>query len=87
MTDFRNVQGLNPTGGGSWSESGASGPPVRGAAGAGKFGAINAGALEDSNVDVTEELINMMTAQRSYQANAQSIKTQDQVLSTLVNLR
>lgn len=87
MTDFRNVQGLNPTGGGSWSESSASGPPVQGAAGAGKFGAINAGALEDSNVDVTEELINMMTAQRSYQANAQSIKTQDQVLSTLVNLR
>ncbi|MBK7050254.1 MAG: flagellar hook protein FlgE [Rhodoferax sp.] len=87
LADFRNVQGLNPTGGGSWSESNASGPPVQGAAGVGKFGAINAGALEDSNVDVTEELINMMTAQRSYQANAQSIKTQDQVLSTLVNLR
>lgn len=45
------------------------------------------GALEDSNVDLTAELVNMMTAQRAYQANAQTIKTQDQVMSTLVNLR
>jgi flagellar hook protein FlgE len=53
----------------------------------GKFGDIRAGALEDSNVDLTGELVNMMVAQRNYQANAQTIKTQDQVLSTLVNLR
>ena len=53
----------------------------------GKFGDIRAGALEDSNVDMTAELVNMMTAQRNYQANAQTIKTQDQVMSTLVNLR
>ena len=45
------------------------------------------GALEDSNVDLTAELVNMMTTQRAYQANAQTIKTQDQVMSTLVNLR
>jgi flagellar hook protein FlgE len=43
--------------------------------------------LEESNVDLTAELVNMMTAQRSYQANAQTLKTQDQVMSTLVNLR
>lgn len=51
------------------------------------FGALRAGALEESNVDLTAELVNMMTAQRAYQANAQTIKTQDQVMSTLVNLR
>ena len=55
--------------------------------GVGKFGALRAGALEESNVDLTAELVNMMTAQRAYQANAQTIKTQDQVMSTLVNLR
>ena len=53
----------------------------------GNFGSLRSGALEDSNVDLTAELVNMMTAQRAYQANAQTIKTQDQVMSTLVNLR
>ena len=65
----------------------ASGQPVQGGPGEGKFGALHSGALEDSNIDLTSELVNMMTAQRSYQANAQTIKTQDQVLSTLTNLR
>ena len=61
--------------------------PVRGEPGSGSFGSIRSGALEDSNVDLTAELVNMMTAQRAYQANAQTIKTQDQVLSTLLNMR
>lgn len=87
LADFRNVQGLSPTGGGHWVETFASGQPVQGAPGQGKFGALRAGALEESNVDLTAELVSMMTAQRAYQANAQTIKTQDQVLSTLVNLR
>lgn len=87
LADFRNVQGLTPVGGGNYVETFASGQPVMGAAGVGKFGEMRAGALEESNVDLTAELVNMMTAQRSYQANAQTIKTQDQVLSTLVNLR
>ena len=60
---------------------------MRGAPGEGTFGKLSAGALEESNVDLTAELVNMMTTQRSYQANAQTIKTQDQVMSTLVNLR
>ena len=55
--------------------------------GNGTFGTLRSSALEDSNVDLTAELVGMMTAQRSYQANAQTIKTQDQVFSTLVNLR
>ena len=58
-----------------------------GAALEGRFGLIRSGALEESNVDITEELVNMIVAQRAYQANAQTIKTQDQVLQTLVNLR
>lgn len=87
LVDFRNVQGLRPSALGNWIETVASGQPVLGAPGQGKFGALRAGALEDSNIDLTSELVNMMTAQRTYQANAQTIKTQDQVLSTLTNLR
>jgi flagellar hook protein FlgE len=55
--------------------------------GSGNLGTLQTSALEESNVDLTGELVNMMIAQRSYQANAQTIKTQDQVLQTLVNLR
>jgi len=55
--------------------------------GDGNLGSLTPGALEESNVDLTSELVNMMTAQRVYQANSQTIKTQDQVLQTLVNLR
>jgi flagellar hook protein FlgE len=87
LADFRNVQGLSPTGGNNWVATYTSGDPVLGSPGVGKFGALRAGALEESNVDLTAELVNMMTAQRAYQANAQTIKTQDQVMSTLVNLR
>lgn len=87
LADFRNVQGLSPTGGGTWTATFASGQPVQGSPGQGKFGILRAGAVEESNVDLTAELVNMMTAQRAYQANAQTIKTQDQVMSTLVNLR
>ena len=87
LVNFRNAQGLSPTGGGYWLETAGSGQPVRGAPGEGTFGQLRSGALEESNVDLTAELVNMMTTQRSYQANAQTIKTQDQIYSTLVNLR
>ena len=87
LANFRNAQGLAPTGAGEWIETTGSGQAVRGAPGAGTFGQLRAGTLEESNVDLTAELVNMMTTQRAYQANAQTIKTQDQVLSTLVNLR
>jgi len=87
LVNFRNAQGLSPTGAGYWKETYSSGQPVRGAPGEGTFGQLRSGALEESNVDLTAELVNMMTTQRSYQANAQTIKTQDQVLQTLVNLR
>jgi len=55
--------------------------------GSGTLGTLQAGALEEANVDMTEELVKMITAQRVYQANAQTIRTQDQVLQTIVNLR
>lgn len=87
LVNFRNTQGLAPSGSGYWVETFASGQPVRGAPGEGTFGQLRAGTLEESNVDLTAELVNMMTTQRAYQANAQTIKTQDQVMSTLVNLR
>jgi len=87
LATFRNPQGLSPQGGNLWARSFASGDPTVGTPSSGNFGKLQAGALEESNVDLTGELVNMITAQRVYQANAQTIKTQDQVLQTLVNLR
>ena len=87
IATFRNPQGLQPMGGNAWNATYASGDAVVGVPGDGNMGALQAGALEESNVDLTAELVNMITAQRNYQANAQTIKTQDQVLQTLVNLR
>ena len=88
LATFRNVQGLEALGGNNWLKTAASGEPSStGAPGSGNLGALRSGALEDSNVDLTAELVNMMTAQRSYQANAQTIKTQDQIMTTLVNLK
>ncbi|MGP3507786.1 flagellar hook protein FlgE [Paracidovorax citrulli] len=87
LASFRNTQGLASVGNNNWVETFQSGQPVLGTPTEGKFGGLRSGALEDSNVDLTAELVNMMTAQRAYQANAQTIKTQDQVMSTLVNLR
>ncbi|QXL84241.1 flagellar hook protein FlgE [Comamonas sp. NLF-1-9] len=87
LASFRNTQGLADVGNNLWVETFSSGQPVMGTPTDGNFGALRSGALEDSNVDLTGELVAMMTAQRAYQANAQTIKTQDQVMSTLVNLR
>jgi flagellar hook protein FlgE len=87
IANFRNLQGLQPVGGNGWQRTFASGDPILGTPGVGNLGVLQAGALEESNVDLTGELVNMITAQRVYQANAQTIKTQDQVLQTLVNLR
>ena len=56
-------------------------------AGSGNLGVLQSGAVENSNVDLTAELVSMITAQRVYQANAQTVRTQDQILQTLVNLR
>ena len=87
IATFRNPQGLQAQGGNTWGRTFASGDPIVGTPGEGNLGSLLSGALEASNVDLTAELVNMITAQRTYQANAQTIKTQDQVLQTLVNLR
>ncbi len=87
LANFTNPQGLQPLGGNQWAETADSGAPMAGTPGAGSLGVIQSGALEQSNVDLTAELVNMITAQRVYQANAQTIRTQDQVMQTIVNLR
>lgn len=87
LSNFTNAEGLQPMGDNLWSESAASGQPAIGTPGSGNLGTMTAGALEASNVDLSKELVNMIVAQRNYQSNAQTIKTQDQILNTLVNLR
>ena len=86
LANFVNPQGLNPIGDGRWVETPNSGQPVVGPPKTGTLGALQASAVEDANVDLTTELVKMITAQRMYQANAKSIETQDAVLQTLVNL-
>ncbi len=87
LANFSNPSGLQSLGDNQWEETSDSGLAVVGAPQTASLGALQSAAQEDSNVDLTQELVNMITAQRVYQANAQTIKTQDQVLQTLVNLR
>ncbi|MNT93844.1 Flagellar hook protein FlgE [compost metagenome] len=87
LTNFSNPEGLSSQGDNVWQETGASGQPRVGLAGSGGFGKLTSGALEASNVDLSQELVNMIVAQRNYQSNAQTIKTQDSILQTLVSLR
>ncbi len=87
LASFANPNGLQPLGDNLWSETADSGAPLVGAPGSGSLGELQSSAVEDSNVDLTAELVNMITAQRIYQANAQTIKTMDQAMQTLVNLR
>ncbi len=87
LANFANPEGLKSEGDNVWSATSASGQALVGIAGTGNLGNLTAGALESSNVDLSQELVNMIVAQRNYQSNAQTIKTQDQILNTLVNLR
>ncbi len=87
LADFKNLQGLQPVGGNAWAETSASGQPTVGRPGTNGMASIVGQSVEESNVDMSQELVNMIIAQRTYQANAQTIKTQDQVMQTLINLR
>jgi flagellar hook protein FlgE len=87
LATFRSNQGLARVGDNMWVESAESGPPIVGRPRSGLNGLISAGQVEESNVDLTQELVNMIIQQRNYQANAQTIRTQDQIMQTLVNLR
>jgi len=87
LFNFRNPNGLTSIGNNQWTETGDSGQPTPGNPNTGIFGVLQASAVEESNVDLTAELVNLIVQQRNYQASAQSIKTQDQILQTLVNIR
>jgi flagellar hook protein FlgE len=87
LSNFANAQGLRQMGDTSWAESFTSGDAVRGSPGTSSFGLVQSGALESSNVDLTEQLVKMITAQRNFQANAQMISTADQITQTIINIR
>ncbi|SDH75302.1 flagellar hook protein FlgE [Pseudomonas benzenivorans] len=87
LASFANVQGLTPVGKTAWVQSFASGEPVVGTPRSGTLGALQAGALEDSNVELSDQLVNLIVAQRNYQANAKTIETESAVTQTIINLR
>jgi len=87
LADFNNLQGLQPVGGNAWAETSASGQAVMGTPGTNGLAVLKGQAVEKSNVDMGQEMVKMIVAQRTYQANAQTIRTQDQVLQTLITMR
>ncbi len=87
LADFPNSQGLVNVGGTSWDETSDSGAVIAGEAGTGRFGLIQSGALESSNVDLTQQLVNLITAQRNFQANARSIETANTLTQTIIQIR
>ena len=86
LANFSNTQGLRPDSSTLWSETFASGPALIGAPGSTDLGSIQSGALEESNVDVTAELIDMIQAQRFFQSNAQVIGAADEITQTIINI-
>ena len=87
LTTFNNPQGLEQKGNNVWAETFDSGTARTGMPDTSNLGKIQAGSLEASTVDLTEQLVNMITAQRNFQANAQMITTQDQITQTVINIR
>ncbi len=87
LANFVNPQGLQQIGDTTWGEAFQSGDALLGEAATASFGNIQSGALEASNVDLTAELVSMITAQRNFQANAQMISTSDTVTQTIINIR
>ncbi|WP_439145947.1 flagellar hook protein FlgE [Vibrio sp.] len=85
LADFANTQGLATASGTAWTQSFSSGAPIIGVPGTGTLGDLTPGALEGSNVDLTSELVALMTAQRNYQANAKTISTSDELTQALFN--
>ncbi|MBB3104999.1 flagellar hook protein FlgE [Azomonas macrocytogenes] len=86
LATFANMQGLTPVGNTNWAESYASGEPAIGTPGSGILGSLASGSLEDSNVDLTAELVNLIVAQRDYQANAKTIETENTVSQTIIQM-
>ena len=86
LAGFTNEQGLQPQGSTGWAETFESGPPLVGVPQTAALGLVQSGSLEESNVDLSEELVALIIAQRNYQANAQTIETADQVTQTILNI-
>lgn len=84
---FRNEQGLQQVGDTSWKETNASGEPLSGEADNGTFGSISSSTLEASNVNLTKQLVNLIAAQRNFQANSQSLDTENQITQTILQIR
>jgi len=87
IATFANPAGLNQLGDASWAQTGNSGAAIVGEASTNGLGSISSGQLETANVDITEELVALITAQRNFQANAKAIDTANQMTSIAVNLR
>jgi flagellar hook protein FlgE len=87
LASFTNSTGLQPLGNSVWGETFSSGAPIPGSPGSSGLGVVQTGALEDSNVEVSQELVNMIVAQRNFQANAKVIETEDAITQTVINLR
>ena len=87
LANFQNPQGLQPIGSTAWAQTSTSGEPVVGAPQTGAFGAVQSGAVEDSNVELSDELVNLIIAQRNFQANAKTIETANAITQTVINLR
>jgi flagellar hook protein FlgE len=87
LAAFNNTDGLSPVGDTTWVETFESGQAIIGAPDTGTLGSIKASSVEDSNVDLSAELVNLIIAQRNYQANAKTIETSDAVTQTIINLR
>lgn len=87
MATFTNPEGLRQLGDAKWSATGISGEPIVGEANSDGFGLIQSGALEQANIDITEELVALIQAQRNFSANAKAIETANTLTQTIVNLR
>lgn len=87
LAEFPNNQGLQNIGSATWKESIDSGAVITGIAGSGRFGLIQSGALESANVDLTAQLVKLITAQRNFQANARSIETSNAITDTIIQIR
>ena len=86
LSNFPNELGLRQVGATGWTETSSSGEPATGAPGSASLGKLQSGGLEGSNVDLTQELVSMITAQRSFQANAKVISTGDTLTQTVINI-
>jgi flagellar hook protein FlgE len=87
LASFVAPTGLKQAGSSNWTATGLSGAPTYGEPGGGSYGELLSGALERSNVDIAEELVGLITAQRNFQANAKAIDTASQISQTIINLR